>query len=125
MRNCPVRLPIINTSTHSNNTSLNASVSTRSGITLLGAFSGLLFKHGWFYFLGVLYVIAGILLLIGRFVPIALVILGPILVNILLFHILFHVAGIAAGLVLSVFWILVLTRVWPSFAPLLKPTPQA
>ena len=31
-------------------------------------------------------VIAGILLLVGRFVPLALVILGPILVNILLFH---------------------------------------
>lgn len=67
-----------------------------------GVFAGVLFTHGWFYFIGVLYVIAGVLLLIGRFVPIALVILGPIIVNILLFHITLAPSGIAPGLVCAI-----------------------
>jgi len=54
-----------------------------------GQLLGLMLKHGWFYFIGLLYVVGGLLLLIGRYVPIGLVILGPIIVIILLFHITF------------------------------------
>jgi putative oxidoreductase len=64
-----------------------------------GAFSTLLFTHNWFLFLGVLYIIGGFLLIIGRYVPIGLVILGPIVVNILLFHATFAPEGIVPGLV--------------------------
>jgi putative oxidoreductase len=64
-----------------------------------GVFAGLLFTHKWFLFIGVLYIIGGLLLIIGRFVPIGLVILGPILVNILLFHVTFAPEGIVPGLV--------------------------
>ena len=59
----------------------------------------LMFKHGWFTFFGVLYVIAGALLLLGRYVPVALVLLGPIVVNILLFHQTLAPQGIGLGLV--------------------------
>ncbi|HMH15528.1 MAG TPA: hypothetical protein VK578_20680 [Edaphobacter sp.] len=52
-----------------------------------GTLSTIMFTHGWFTFIGALYVIAGILLLIGRFMGIALTILGPIIVVILLFHV--------------------------------------
>ncbi|WP_263367150.1 DoxX family protein [Edaphobacter bradus] len=73
-----------------------------------GALLGLMFQHGWFTFFGVLYIVGGTLLLIGRFVPIGLVLLGPIIVVILLFHITFYPAGIGPGLfaaVLEVFLI--------------------
>lgn len=60
-----------------------------------GAMMALMFKHGWFAFFGVLYIVGGLLILIGRFVPIGLVILGPILVNIVLFHLTFHVPGLS------------------------------
>ncbi|WP_263367149.1 DoxX family protein [Edaphobacter bradus] len=63
-----------------------------------GALLGLMFKHGWFYFIGLLYVVGGLLLLVGRFVPIGLVLLGPILVVILMFHITFAPASIGMGL---------------------------
>ncbi len=43
--------------------------------------------------------VAGLLLLIGRFVPLGLVLLGPILVNILMFHFLFRSPGSATGIV--------------------------
>src|SRR5437762_13269791 len=41
---------------------------------------------GQVYVIGALQVIAGVLLLIGRFVPLGLTILGAIIVNIWLFH---------------------------------------
>src|ERR1700729_239934 len=64
-----------------------------------GTLSTIMFLHGWITFHGILYVIAGALLLVGRYVPVALVILGPILVNIVLFHLtLTGGAGIGPGL---------------------------
>ncbi len=67
-----------------------------------GALFGLMFKHGWFTFFGVLYILSAILLLIGRFVPIALVVLGPNIVVILLYHLTFDPPGIGPGLVSAV-----------------------
>ena len=63
-----------------------------------GQLMGLMFNHGWFYFIGLLYVVGGLLLLLGRYVPIGLVLLGPILVIILLFHITFDLKHIGMGL---------------------------
>jgi putative oxidoreductase len=62
-------------------------------------FLTLMVAHNYTTFVALLMLIGGLLLLVGRFVPIGLVLLGPILVNILLFHILFHVPGIITGLV--------------------------
>jgi len=63
-----------------------------------GTLMGIMLHHGWFTFFGLLYVIGGLLLLIGRFVPIGLVLLGPIIVIILLYHITFYPPGIGPGL---------------------------
>jgi putative oxidoreductase len=67
-----------------------------------GLIGGLFFRHGWFYFYGILYVIGGLMLLAGRFVPLGLVLIGPIIVNILLFHITLAPSGIGPGLVCAV-----------------------
>jgi putative oxidoreductase len=80
-----------------------------------GTLSTIMFVHGWIVFHGVLYLIAGVLLLVGRYVPVALVILGPILVNILLFHISLAPAGIAPGLVCSLLEIFLIYAYWPAF----------
>ena len=68
----------------------------------VGTLMGLMFKHGWFTFYGLLYIVGGLLLLIGRFVPIGLVLLGPIIVNVLLFHLTFNPSGIGPGLLVTV-----------------------
>jgi hypothetical protein len=60
-------------------------------------------------------VIAGILLIVGRYVPVGLVILGPILVNILLFHLTLLPAGIGPGLVCAVLEIFLIWAYWPAF----------
>ena len=80
-----------------------------------GALSTIMFMHGWITFHGVLYVIAGVLLIIGRYVPVGLVILGPILVNILLFHLTLLPAGIGPGLVCAVLEIFLIWAYWPAF----------
>jgi hypothetical protein len=66
-----------------------------------------------------LQVIGGILLLINQFVPLALTILAPIIVNILIFHITMQPAGLPPGMVALILWIVVASRLWSHFAPLL------
>ncbi len=63
-----------------------------------------------------LQLIGGALLLANRFVPIALVLLGPVIVNILLYHALMDPAGIPPGLVTLVLWGIVFYGVRAAFA---------
>jgi len=84
-----------------------------------GAMAGLMFQHGWFTFFGILYIVAGVLLLVGRYVPLGLLLLAPILVNILLFHITLAPAGIGPGLVCTVLEIFLIYAYWPAFASIL------
>lgn len=88
-----------------------------------GTYNALLETHGVMKFVGVLMTIAGLLLLVGRYVPIALVILGPILVNILLFHFLIMHGGAAAGLVFTVLEVFLIFVYRESFAGLFKASP--
>jgi len=80
-----------------------------------GAMAGLMFKHGWLTFHAVLYVIAGALLLAGRYVPVGLTILGPIIVNILVFHLTLAPQSIAPGLVVAVLELFLIRAYWPAF----------
>jgi len=80
-----------------------------------GAFATIMFVHGWIVFHGVLYLIAGVLLLVGRYVPVALVILGPILVNILMFHFTLAPVGYQPGLICAVLEIFLIYAYWPAF----------
>jgi uncharacterized membrane protein YphA (DoxX/SURF4 family) len=86
-----------------------------------GTLSTIMFTHGWITFHGVLYVIAGILLIVGRYVPVGLVILGPILVNILLFHLTLAPGGIGPGLVCAVLELFLIYAYWPAFRAIFTP----
>ncbi len=61
-------------------------------------------------------VVTALMLLSGFFVPLALVLLGPVLANILLFHILMAPAGLPPGLVSFLLWLIVFWSVRDSFA---------
>ena len=68
-----------------------------------GEFTTILATHGFMRVVGLLQIIGGLLLLVGRYVPLALVILAPIIVNILMFHLLLlGGTGILPGLVVAV-----------------------
>ncbi len=80
-----------------------------------GVFAGLLFKYGWFNFIGALYIIAGVLLLIGRYVGIALTILGPIIVVILMFHITMLPEGLGIAVLVALLEIFLIYAYWGHF----------
>jgi uncharacterized membrane protein YphA (DoxX/SURF4 family) len=65
-----------------------------------GAFAGAMFATGYLFILvKVVEVTCGVLLLAGRFVPLALTLLAPIVVNIIFFHAFLAPAGIVLPLV--------------------------
>lgn len=55
-------------------------------------------------------VIGGVLLLVNRFVPLALVLLGPVIVNIFFFHMFMAPAGLPLAIVVVVLWVLLAVR---------------
>ena|SRR5579871_4145671 len=72
-----------------------------------GEFSTILMTSHWSQVVAVIQLVSGVLFLVNRFVPLALVLLGPVLVNILLFHILLMPQGIVPGAVLTLCWLIV------------------
>lgn len=74
---------------------------------LAGQFIGALFQSHYYWVVAALQVIAGVLLIAGFYVPFALVLLGPIIVNILLYHIFLLPAGIVLALVATILWFIV------------------
>src|SRR5580692_1207887 len=71
---------------------------------LAGQYLGALFVSHYLVAVFLLQLFAGALLLINRYVPVALVLLGPVLVNILLFHSLMAPEGLPLALVASALW---------------------
>jgi putative oxidoreductase len=67
-----------------------------------GMLMGLMFVHGWLRMVGAAEVASGLLLLSGRFVPLALTIIGGIGLNILYFHFAFEPSGIYLPLFLAI-----------------------
>ena len=84
-------------------------------------FFKLLESSGYLAVVKVLELVGGIMLLANRFVPLALVILGPIVVNILLFHIFFAKDSLAIALVLVALEVFLISRNKRYFILLFKP----
>jgi putative oxidoreductase len=72
-------------------------------------FMAMIATHYWVVIFGV-QVIGGVLLLVNRFVPLALVILGPVIVNIFSFHMFMAPAGLPLAIVVVVLWVLLAVR---------------
>ena len=89
--------------------------------TPAGDFSKALMQSHYIYVVGLLQVIGGLLLLIGRYVPLGLTLLGPVIVNILLFHIFLDPSGLPMAIVVAVLALFLLWRHRTNFAGLLKP----
>src|SRR5437773_9020023 len=86
----------------------------RSGVA--GQFLGAMFVSKYLLVVSGLQVISGALLLINRYVPLALTILGPIIVNILLFHGLMNPIGIGLALLVAILWGVVFVSIRSAFA---------
>ena len=89
-----------------------------------GVFLVILVTHKYMTFVALLQIVAGILLLVGRYVPLALTILAPIIVNILLFHFTIAHEGALPGLVTAVLELVLLWAYRLSFRGLLDASPE-
>jgi hypothetical protein len=65
--------------------------------------------------------VGGVLLLVNRFVPLALAILAPVIVNILCFHALMAPSGLPLAVIVAVLWALIFLNVRQAFAALVQP----
>ena len=84
-------------------------------------FSKALMESNYMYVVGFLQVAGGLLILIGRYVPLGLTLLGPVIVNILLFHIFLEPTGLPIAIVVAVLALFLLWRNRTNFAGLVKP----
>jgi putative oxidoreductase len=85
-----------------------------------GQFMGALFVSHYLTLVFGLQVVAGVLLLANRYVPLALAVLAPVIVNILCFHALMAPSGLPLALFVAVLWILIFVDVRSAFAGLFQ-----
>lgn len=90
-----------------------------------GVFSTVLFTHGFFRVVGLIDVVGAILLLVGRFVPLGLTLLAPVIVNIFLFTTMIEHGNPVLAIVLVVLEAFLIVAYRASFAGLFSPGPQA
>ena len=81
-----------------------------------GQYMGALFVSHYLVVVLLLEVVGGVLLLSGQFVALALVLLGPVIVNILLFHSTMAPAGLPPALFAAVLWFVIFAGHRQAFA---------
>src|ERR1700761_4681896 len=81
-----------------------------------GQFFGALYHTFYMNIIFLVQLVGGVLLLSGRFLPLGLVLLGPVIVNILLFHISLQPAGLPPGVLAAILWFVVFFGVRKAFA---------
>jgi putative oxidoreductase len=85
-----------------------------------GEFIGSMHATGYLTAIATLQVIGGALLLVGRYVPLGLTLLGPIIFNIDLFHIFMDRSGLLMAALVSAMWLFLFWRYRDAFAGLLR-----
>ena len=88
---------------------------------LPGQFMAVMFQSHYIYFVGVIEVVAGLLLLTKQFVPLGLALLAPVIYNIAVFHLTMQQQGVPFALVLILLWALAAWRVRTYLLPVLAP----
>jgi uncharacterized membrane protein YphA (DoxX/SURF4 family) len=90
---------------------------------LAGEFNTLFYQSHWVQFVALAQVVAGLLLLANRYVPVALIIIAAFLYNSYAFHITMMPLGLVAPLVATILWLLVALQYRDVFAPIFRARP--
>jgi putative oxidoreductase len=90
-----------------------------------GHFMGSLYASHYLWVIFAFQVIAAVLLLVNRYVPLAVAVLAPVIVNILVFHALMAPSGLPLALFVAVLWAVLFVDVQPAFAGLFQARLQA
>ena len=89
-----------------------------------GALMLMWYTHKWLVFYGLIETASGLMLLAGRFVPLGLTLLGPVIVNILMFHALLAPTGYAPAVVVTVLELFLIWAYRLSFRGLFDAKPE-
>jgi putative oxidoreductase len=90
----------------------------RTGVA--AQFFGALFVSRFYMVIFLLQIVPAVLLLVNRYVPLALTILAAVIVNILCFHIFMAPAGLPLAVVVTVLWFFTAWSVRSAFAGILQ-----
>ena len=85
-----------------------------------GQFMGAMYLSHFLWVIFAFQLVAAVLLLVNRYVPLAVAILAPVIVNILFFHALMAPSGLPLALFVTVLWALIFVDVRPAFAGLFQ-----
>jgi putative oxidoreductase len=91
---------------------------------LAGQFMGALFGSHYYVIAFGTELIGGVLLLSNRYVPLALTLLGPVIVNILSFHMFLNAENVTPAIVVTALWFVVFSQVRSAFAGLFVAKPS-
>jgi len=83
-------------------------------------FMGALYVSHYLWVIFAFQVVGGLLLLVNRYVPLAVALLAPVLVNILTFHVLIAPAGLPMALFVAILWTVIFIQVRPAFSGLFQ-----
>ena len=89
------------------------------GVT--GEYLHAFFASGYVYVIGGVQVLAGLLLLVGRFVPLGLTLLGAIIFNIWAFHLLMAPEGLPPAVVVTILELFLVWRYRGAFVGIVRP----
>ena len=87
---------------------------------IAGQFMGALYVSHYLWLIFAFQVIAGVLLLVNRYVPLAVAVLAPVIVNIFAFHALMAPSGLPLALFVAVLWAVIFIDVQPAFSGLFQ-----
>jgi hypothetical protein len=82
---------------------------------LAGQYMGALFVSHYLVVVFLVQLVGGLLLLTNRYVPLALILLGPVIVNIVCFHAFLAPEGLPMPLFATVLWLVVFSGVRSAF----------
>src|SRR5712672_1582097 len=83
-------------------------------------FMGALYLSHYLWVIFGFQLIAGVLLLVNRYVPLAVAVLAPVIVNILTFHALMAASGLPMAVFVAVLWTVIFIEVRPAFSGLFQ-----
>jgi putative oxidoreductase len=85
---------------------------------LAGQFLMALFQSHYVWFICAVQIVGGVLLLVNRYVPLALTLLGPVIANIILYHLLLSPAAAQLAVVVTILWFFLFYRYRANFSGL-------
>ena len=81
-----------------------------------GQFIGAIFTSLFYTVVFLTQIVSGLLLVANRYVPLGLLLLGPVIVNILGFHIFMSTTNLPLALLVTALWLIVFFRVRSAFS---------